>query len=39
MRYELQNLLDQLTPEERSGATLTVRVPKDTHVRSRLLRA
>jgi ribosome-binding protein aMBF1 (putative translation factor) len=36
---ELQNLLDQLTPEERAGKTLKVRVPKGTLIPSRTPRA
>lgn len=35
MRQNLQALLDQLSPEERQGATLKVRVPKDTPIRTR----
>ncbi len=35
MNQNLQALLDQLSPEERQGATLKVRVPKDTPIRTR----
>jgi len=35
----LQNLLEQLLPEERQGQTLKVRLPADTSIRSRSPRA
>jgi transcriptional regulator with XRE-family HTH domain len=35
MNQNLQALLDQLSPEERQGAILKVRVPKDTPIRTR----
>jgi predicted XRE-type DNA-binding protein len=39
MSDKLQTLLDQLTPEERNGAILSVRVPKGTVIRTRSPRA
>jgi ribosome-binding protein aMBF1 (putative translation factor) len=35
MNQNLQALLDQLSPEERQGAILEVRVPKNTPIRTR----